>query len=109
MRLFALILSAGWIWAADTVTTPFRGVTHIYRVETAPRDLHIHIVKVDLAAPGIRIKLTTPSGPRETVRQTTLDFLRQERAQIAVNAHFFLPYPSKRMESWLVGFAASEG
>jgi exopolysaccharide biosynthesis protein len=105
-----------WVWllatasfAADTVTTPFRGITHIYRTETAPRDLHIHIVKIDLTAQGIRFKLTPPSGARETVRQTTLEFLEQERAQLAVNAHFFVPYPSEDRESWLVGFAASEG
>jgi exopolysaccharide biosynthesis protein len=62
-----------------------------------------------LTAPGIRFKLTPPSGARETVRQTTLEFLVQERAQLAVNAHFFVPFPSEERESWLVGFAASEG
>jgi exopolysaccharide biosynthesis protein len=109
VRILVLWLAAAGLWAADTVTTPFRGVTHIYRTETAPRELHIHIVKIDLAAPGVRFKLTPPSGPRETVRQTTLEYLRQEHAQVAVNAHFFTPYPSPEMESWLVGYAASEG
>jgi exopolysaccharide biosynthesis protein len=108
-RFLAFWLTAAALWAADTVTTPFRGVTHIYRAETAPRDLHIHLVKIDLTAPGIAFKLTPPSGSRETVRKTTLDFLRQERAQIAVNAHFFGPFPSRDLESSLIGFAASEG
>jgi exopolysaccharide biosynthesis protein len=106
---FLLLLAASALWAADTVTTPFRGVTHVYRVETVPRDLHIHLVRIDLSAPGISVKLTPPSGPRETVRRTALDFLRQQRAQVAINAHFFLPFPSTRMDAWLVGFAASEG
>lgn len=109
IRLLCAWLLAAASFAADTVTTPFRGVTHIYRTETAPRDLHIHIVKIDLTTRGIRLKLTPPSGARETVRQTTLEFLEQERAQLAVNAHFFVPYPSEDRESWLVGFAASEG
>jgi exopolysaccharide biosynthesis protein len=109
LRLLVLCLLALASFAADAVTTPFRGVTHIDRTETEPRALRIHIVRIDLTAPGIRFKLTPPSGARETVRQTTLDFLVQERAQIAINAHFFLPFPSEERESWLVGFAASEG
>lgn len=109
LRILALWLAAAGLWAADTVTTPFRGVTHIDRTETAPRALRIHIVKIDLAAPGISFKLTPPGGRRETVRQTTLEFLRQERAQVAINAHFFTPYPSEEMDAWLVGFAASGG
>ena len=56
------------LWAADTVEHPFLGVTHIIRTETAPRSLHIHIVKIELAAPGIRFKLTPPGGQLETVR-----------------------------------------
>jgi exopolysaccharide biosynthesis protein len=109
LRILALWLASAGLWAADTVTTPFRGVTHIYRTGTAPRDLHIHIVRIDLDTPGLRFKLTPPGGSRETVRQTTVEFLRQEHAQVAVNAHFFMPYPSAEMDSWLVGYAASEG
>jgi exopolysaccharide biosynthesis protein len=69
----------------------------------------MHIVQVDLAAPGIRFKLSPPAGNRETVRQTTLEYLAQEEAQVAINAHFFLPFPSTDREAWLVGVASSEG
>jgi len=100
---------AAGLWAADAADRPFRGVTHIFRTETAPRNLHIHIVKIDLTASGIGFKLTPPGGKLETVRQTTLGFLREEHAQIAINAHFFLPFPSSNPDAWLVGFAASEG
>ena len=82
-------------------------VTYIERVETAPREMRMHIVVVDLKAPEIRFKVTAPGGSMETVRQTTLEFLRQEHAQVAVNAHYFLPFPSASAESNLVGFAAS--
>lgn len=35
--------------------------------------------------------------------------LRRTHAQIAINGHFFLPFPSTDTEAWLVGFAVSEG
>jgi len=95
--------------STQTVEQPYLGVTVIRRAETSPRVLKMIIVKIDLAAPGIRFKLTPPGGNRETMRQTTLAFLEQEGAQLAVNCHFFLPYPSDEKESWLVGLAASEG
>lgn len=109
MRMIITFLLAISAWAADTVEHPFRGITHIVRTETAPRNLHIHVVKIDLTAPEIRFKLTPPGGKLETMRQTTLEFLRQEHAQIAINGHFFLPFPSPNPDASLVGFAASEG
>ena len=108
-RCLVIAIWCGWLPAADTVQHPFRGVTYIERVETAPRALRMHVVKIDLAAPGIAFKLSPPRGKLETVRQTTLEFLLQEHAQIAVNAHYFLPWPSSNPEASLVGFAASNG
>jgi exopolysaccharide biosynthesis protein len=69
----------------------------------------MHIVQIDLRAPGIQFKLTPHRGRLETVRQTTLEFLEQEQAQVAINGHFFLPFPSEQVEADLVGFAASDG
>lgn len=74
-----------------------------------PRNVNMHIIEIDLTAPGIGFKLTPPGGSLETVRQTTLGFLKQEHAQIAINCHFFLPFPSKNPEARLIGFAASNG
>jgi hypothetical protein len=108
-RVFAALYAATALWPAETVEQPFRGVTHIFRTETAPRNLRIHVVRIDLTAPGIAFKLTPPGGSRETVRQTTLEFLKQERAQIAINAHFFVPFPTRDREVFLVGLAASGG
>jgi exopolysaccharide biosynthesis protein len=64
---------------------------------------------VDLTAPGIAFKLTPPGGTLETIRQTTLDFLTQEHAQVAINAHYFLPFPSATSGADLIGLAASNG
>ena len=106
--LVAVVLVVG-LGAAENVEQPFQGVTYIERTETSPRALRMHILKVDLAAPGIRFKLTPPSGALETTRQATLDFLKQEHAQASINAHYFLPFPSPDTEVNLIGFAASEG
>jgi exopolysaccharide biosynthesis protein len=114
LRSTFLVILAVVVWetaaaAEDVVERPFVGVEHISRTEASPRPLRIHVVRIDLTAPGIRFKLTPQSGTRGTVRQTTLDFLEREGAQIAINGHFFLPFPSADTEAWLVGFAASDG
>lgn len=69
----------------------------------------MHLARIDARASGIRFKVSPPGGTRETVRQTTRDFLAAEGAQLAVNAHFFLPFPSTDTDAWVVGLAASEG
>jgi exopolysaccharide biosynthesis protein len=94
---------------AQTVRRPFVGVTTITRTETIPRNLRMHIVQIDLNAPGIRFKLTPPGGAMEAVRNTTLGFLKDEHAQVAVNAHYFLPFPSTSSDAMLIGLAASNG
>jgi hypothetical protein len=95
--------------AEERATHPFLGLTSIIRTETAPRPVRMHIVLVDLSAPGLRIRVTPQAGARETIREPTVVFARREGAQAAINAHFFLPFPSADAESWLVGFGASDG
>ncbi|MBI3469809.1 MAG: phosphodiester glycosidase family protein [Candidatus Solibacter usitatus] len=94
---------------AETVEHPYLGVTLIRRTETEPRSLNMKIVRVDLTAPGIRFRLTPSSGTRETVRVTTLDFLNEQGAQVAINGHFFLPFPSSDLNASAIGLAASDG
>src|SRR5262245_47893526 len=112
-RLLLAILSAvsGWtgLQASQIVENPYWGVTLITRSETVPRNEHIHVVEVDLTAPGIGFKLTPPGGTNEVVRQTTLAYLNQEGAQLAVNAHFFLPFPSSNLNAFAIGLGASNG
>lgn len=91
------------------VTQPFVGVTYIDRMVTEPRPLHMHVAQIDLQAPGIAFKVSPPGGDREVIRQSTLDFLNQERAQLAINGHFFLPFPSDDRTAWVIGLGASEG
>jgi exopolysaccharide biosynthesis protein len=111
VRLTAVVLF--WLGvplhAEQRVTHPYLGITYIDRTESAPRAVHMHVVQIDLAAADLRFKLSPPAGSREVVRQTTLEFLTQEHAQVAINAHFFLPFPSSDREAWVIGIAASEG
>jgi len=107
-----LLLAVVWqcvSHAAEIVEHPYPGITFISRTESSPRNLSIHIVVIDLSSPGIGFELTPPGGSMETIRQTTLEFLRQHHAQIAINSHFFLPFPSANPDANLVGFAASNG
>jgi exopolysaccharide biosynthesis protein len=78
-------------------------------METSPRPVTIHVVTVNLAERGIRIKVSPPGGTREVIRESTLAFLNREHAQVAINAHFFLPFPSTDVNADVVGLAASEG
>jgi hypothetical protein len=104
------ISSYVWVVQGDLVVThPFCGVTHIARKDTSPRNVSMHILLIDLRAPGLRFKLTPPGGTRETVSQSTLGFINQEDAQIGINVHFYLPYLTPDPNAYLVGFAASEG
>jgi hypothetical protein len=84
-------------WAGETITYPFQGVRHIHRTETTPRLLNIHIVEIDLRAPGVAFRLTPPNGdlPGETTSQTTLNYLIEQSAQVAINGDFYAydPFP----------------
>lgn len=114
-----LACSLGCLFAAaavaaepsTTVTEPFQGVRHIHRTQTEPRELSIHILEIDLTAPGIAFRLTPPNGdtvPGETTAQTTRDYLIEEHAQIAINTSYFafeprFPYTDN------IGLAVSDG
>lgn len=113
LRVLVLVASLVLAGCQSRVRTehPFAGVSCIERIETTPRPMRMHIVRIDLDAPGIRFLVTPPKGhpPRETVRQTTLAFLIEQHAQIAINAHFFTPWPTEDTEVDLKGLAASDG
>jgi len=104
--------SAGQAGASERVSRPFVGVTLTSGVETLPRPIRMHIVNIDLAAPGIRFRLTPRGGPLHTIKQTTLEYLKQQGGQVAINAHFFEPWPAPGVDpgtACLVGIAASDG
>jgi hypothetical protein len=95
--------------AVQSVSTPFAGVTYTDRTTTSPRPIHMRVAQIDLRAPGIRFRLSPPGGGREVRRQTTRDFLAEQGAQLAINAHFFFPFPSADQDVDVIGIAASDG
>ena len=103
------ILWAGVCQSASITNRPYHGITHIARSEVIPRTVNMNVVLVDLSARGIRFKVTPLGGKLDTVRETTLEFLNREKAQMAINCHFMLPYPSTNTEANVVGLAASRG
>jgi hypothetical protein len=94
---------------AALVSHPFDGLTYVDATATSPRPIHVHVIQIDLKTPGIRLMLTPPAGPRETLRLATAAFVNDVHAQAGINAHFFLPFPSADATDWLIGLAASEG
>jgi hypothetical protein len=106
--LVALFSAAGLLRASETVTYPFAGVSHTDRTETSPRPLRIHVITIELANPTVHFLVTPQSGPRDTLIQTTRQFLAAQSAQLAINAHFFTPFPDDGTgTTTLVGLAAS--
>ena len=110
--LVALAIAAlvrGPAAAPRTTTHPYAGLTYIEASTTTPRPIRTHVIQVDLRASGIRLTLTPPAGPRETIRQSSAAFVSEVHAQAGINGHFFLPFPSTDTSAWLIGLAASEG
>jgi len=107
--LLAISQPAATSSATWQTTQPFIGVTYLDKTESEPRPLRMHVAQIDLQAPGLSFKVSAPGGDREVMRQSTLAFLTQERAQLAINGHFFLPFPSADNTAWVIGLGASEG
>src|SRR5712691_5983885 len=96
-----------------------------------PRIANMNVVLLDLSAPEIHFKMTPPGAnlppvlpgsttpgwpvvPFEVVRQQTLGFLNDSHAQVAINSHFFAPFPvpggsTQGAYAYVIGLAASRG
>ncbi len=99
----------------------FQGITYTRLIRFTPRKLVIHLVEIDLTAPGIRI-LVTPgdsSCGMETCAMTTGEFLKKNDLQLAINGSFFTPfsvgttfwnyYPHTNDPTDIYGLAISNG
>lgn len=97
--LLALLLLAPTLRAEDTVTQPFIGVLLHELTYDLPRPLVIRVAEIDLTEEGISFLVTPGNGDpngdepgdpnNETTRKTTLEFLNEQNAQLAINASFF--------------------
>ena len=90
----------------------FKGIVYKRDARSFPRPIVLHIVTIDLTAPGIKV-LVTPGLPvpeMKTLRglpapipvelpaRTTSEFLREFKLQLAINANFH--YPSRGNGPW---------
>ncbi|HEY5938548.1 MAG TPA: phosphodiester glycosidase family protein, partial [Kofleriaceae bacterium] len=80
--LVALLLVPTVAHATDTWTDPYPGVRRLKRVTTTQQ---IHVLKIDLCAPGVSVRATA-TGERQ---QTVGSFGSAVGAQAAVNGDFF--------------------
>ncbi|GAB4399787.1 MAG: hypothetical protein OHK0052_23390 [Anaerolineales bacterium] len=97
------------------VESPYQGVTYTRSVTRTPRPMVIHLVRVDLSAPGIRL-LVTPGNPLPA--RTTSEFARDFGVQLAINGDGFTPWYDNGIWDYAphsgepvtpIGFAASNG
>lgn len=81
---------------SNTHETLFDGITYIREVHDNPRQMIVHVLRIDLETPGLRF-LVTPPTPTDGYSQkarTTSEFLTEYDLQIAVNAGGFYPWHS---------------
>ncbi len=76
----------------------FEGVTYERIVRDNPRPLVIHVIKADLAMPGVSVLVTPPdpSCGKELPARTTAEFCNEFGVQVAVNGSFFDPCATRR-------------
>ena len=92
------------------------GIFILSTTRSEPRPLNIYVAKINLATKGLRFKVTPGNGDpngdepgdpnHETTRQTTLQYLKEKKALLAVNASFF---GTKEANADNVGLVVSQG
>jgi len=72
----------------------FDGVTHEREIRASPRPAILHVVTINLDAPGIGLLVTPgePANGRQLRARTTSQFLQEFRVQVAINGSFFHPW-----------------
>lgn len=81
LALLACLVATPTAVAADRITSPYPGVTHVHRVALG---LDAHVVTIDLGA-SLDVVATRPHDRWATVST----WARENHAQIAINANFF--------------------
>ncbi len=96
--LFPLVIYSGLLLRRPPRTAQqkqlFPGITYQRMADLNPRPVMMHIVTIDLTAPGIKLRVT-PGEPgddgKDIPAQTTSEFLQKHQLQLAINGSFFYP------------------
>lgn len=73
----------------------FQGIAYRREARSTPRPLMVHLVTVDLTAPGVEVLVTpgeTGTDGLDVAARTTAEFLQEFKLQLAINANFFYPF-----------------
>lgn len=99
LLLFVLLMAVPWTGAPSAAAQGgvggqplFQGVTYFRDERAEPRPLVLHVVTVDLTAPGISLFVTpgdTPGSPDVLPRRTSAA-LANYGLQVAVNANYYI-------------------
>lgn len=105
-------------WPSVRTWRPHPAVVVRVATRTAPRPLVLSTVRIDLAYPGLEVLTSEPAAGGRFAAMTTAEFLHQQGALVAINAHFFTPSWSRRPWDFYprtgdpvraVGYAAANG
>ena len=124
--LIALTVGGYWTWfthrgqPAPLSEQWFQGISYERVVVQSPRVLVVHIVRVDLRAPGIELVFTpVPAATDRPLKAASVStFLRESKSQVAINGNFFYPfsadsplsyYPHEGDPVQVAGIAAYQG
>lgn len=89
------LLSTSSAEPARSTEQLYKGVTYIKEVRTDPRDMVIHILKINVARGGIRPLVTPPDRPKSDQpynARTTSEFAKKFKLQLAINGGGFRPW-----------------
>jgi hypothetical protein len=96
--LFPAVIYSGLILRRPPRTAQqeklFPGINYQRIADLNPRPVMMHLVTIDLTAPGIKLRVT-PGEPgddgKDIPAQTTSEFLQKHQLQLAINGSFFYP------------------
>jgi hypothetical protein len=96
LTILTLIVGGVLFWYTHRPLPPevnetlFQGIVYIRDVRSQPRPLVIHVVRIDLDAPGLRF-FVTPGGENIPAR-TVSQFADEFDVQLAINGDYFAPW-----------------
>lgn len=113
LSLTAAVLMVSSLWAEVKVqpwTPVYVGVEQTMGLIDGKDASAFYAMRVDLQEKGISVVTTPQEGKLDTVSETTSDFLKKFKVQVAINAGFFAPCCAAHSEEkHILGLSITEG